>query len=44
VFERVSRGTVAVIEVSELTVNVVAATVPKFTLVAPVNPKPVMVT
>ena len=37
-------GEVAVIEVSLLTVNVVAGVVPKVTLVAPVKPVPVMVT
>jgi len=39
-----SGGEVAVIEVSELTVKLVAATFPKFTRVAPVNADPVIVT
>jgi hypothetical protein len=37
-------GDVAVIEVSELTVKLVAATSPKKTPVAPVNPVPVTMT
>ena len=37
-------GETAVIWVSETTVKLVAATVPKSTLVAPVKPVPVMVT
>jgi len=37
-------GTVAVIEVSEITVSPVAATPPNFTSVAPVKPTPVIVT
>jgi hypothetical protein len=37
-------GEVAVIWVDATTVKLVAATVPKSTLVAPVNPVPVMVT
>ena len=37
-------GETAVISVAETTVKLVAATVPKSTLVAPVKPVPVMVT
>ena len=37
-------GEVAVMEVSLFTVNAVAAALPNFTLVAPVNPVPVMST
>jgi hypothetical protein len=36
----VPAGTVAVMEVSEPTVKLVAGVVPKFTAVAPVNPPP----
>jgi hypothetical protein len=37
-------GEVTVIDVSELTVKLVAGTLPKFTAVAPVKPVPVTVT
>ena len=40
----VPAGTVAVIDVAELTVKDVAATPPNFTSVAPVSPTPVRVT
>lgn len=40
----VPAGAVAVIDVSEISENVVALTVPKSTAVAPVRPVPVMVT
>jgi hypothetical protein len=40
----VPAGDVAVIEVAELTVKVVALVAPNFTAVAPVNAVPVMVT
>ena len=40
----VPAGDVAVIEVAELTVKLVALVAPNFTAVAPVNPVPVIVT
>jgi hypothetical protein len=39
-----SAGAVAVMEVSELTVKLVAPEVPKLTVLAPVKPVPVVVT
>jgi hypothetical protein len=39
-----SVGAVALMDVALVTVKVLAAEVPNFTIVAPVNPEPVMVT